>query len=150
MNCHLCKVNPTAHSFKHFGTTTDGTDLYYTAPAQATARDDAYTLRSLRTHMAEIQGPWIWVLDCTGMEIQHQHTMPFAIAFADMLVAEHSNMLRRIIVIHPNAWIYRILHIMRRDIQECVQFATTHMQVLNATVNFTSEAKTWLRLNIKS
>ena len=150
MKCPLCITKPNSHSFKHFGTTTEGTALYYTAPAQATARDDAYTLRSLQTHMAEIQGPWIWVLDCTGMEIQHQYTMQYAVALADMLVAEHSNLLRRIIVIHPNAWIYRIMHVMRQDIQDCVYFANRPMEILNATLNFTSEAKTWLRLAIKS
>ena len=146
MNCPLCKRNPTAHSFLHFGSTSNGIPLYYTAPAKATARDDAYSLSALRLHLAAITDPWTWVLDCTGMEIHNQHTMQFSVAFADMLVTEHARTLRKIIVIRPNPWIYRVVHVLRDDIKRMVVFANTPMEILNATTDFSSDAKTWLRL----
>jgi hypothetical protein len=120
--------------------------LYYTAPAKATARDDAYSLSALRLHLAEIKGPWIWVLDCTGMEIHNQYTMQFSVAFADMLVMEHAKTLQKIVVLHPNPWIYRVVHVLREDIKRIVVFANTPMEILHATIDFLSEAKTWLRL----
>ena len=150
MNCPLCAKVPTAHNFKQFGSTKDGAALYYTAPAKATARDDAQSLMTLKLHLKEIQGPWVWVLDCTGMEIQHQYTKEFAVAFADMLVIEQQKLLRRVIVIHPTPWIYRIVHILRPEFQDCIQYANNPMEILRTTTNFTSDAKTWILLAIKS
>jgi hypothetical protein len=144
MNCPLCKRNPTAHSFQYFGHTTDEIPLYYTAPAKATARDDAYSLSALRLHLDEIKESWIWVLDCKGMEIHNQYTMQFSVAFADMLVTEHAKTLQKIVVLHPNPWIYRVVHVLREDIKRIVVFANTPMEILRATTDFSSEAKTWL------
>ena len=149
MSCPLCARIPNAHSFSQFGFTTDGIPLYYTAPAKATARDTAQSFVTLKHHLKEIQGPWIWVLDCTGMQIQHQHTMQLAVAFADLIVKEY-NMLRRVVVIHPNPWIYRVVHALSPEFQECIQYANRPIELIRATANFTSEAKTWLQLAIKS
>jgi len=149
MTCPLCARIPNAHSFSRFGSTNDGIPIYYTAPAKATAYDTAQSLVTLKYHLKEIQGPWIWVLDCTGMQIQHQHTMQFAIAFADLLVTEY-NSLRRIVVVHPNPWIYRVVHVLRPEFQECIQYANRPVELIWATTDFTSEAKTWLQLAIKS
>ena len=84
------------------------------------------------------------------MQIQNQFTMQFSVAFADMLVAEHASFLRRIIIIHPNPWIYRVLHILSQEIKDCVQYANRPIELVRATTNFTYEAKTWLRLAVKS
>jgi hypothetical protein len=82
------------------------------------------------------------------MQIQHQHTMQFAVAFADLVATEYNSL--RVIVVHPNPWIYRVVHVLRPEFQERIQYANRPIELIRATTGFTSEAKTWLQLAIKS
>ena len=150
MNCPHCLKDPFAHSFAYFGKTGKGESLYYTSPARSTARENAYSIRSLRLHLHEIQGPWVWVLDCTNMELHHMYSMRFAVAFADILVQEHAKHLKRIVVVNPNGWIHRVLFGLRQEIRDSVVFCTKGMKLSTATaeLEFASESKTWLQLTL--
>lgn len=150
MTCPQCLRDPFSHSFSYFGSTGEGLSLYYTSPARATAREDNYNIQSLRKHLDEINGPWIWVLDCTNMELHHMYTMRFSVLFADILLQEHSKQLRHILVINPNGWIERVLFGLRQDILSNVRFATKGMELSKACTDysFPSSAKMWLQLTL--
>ena len=147
MTCPQCAKDPFSHSFTYFGKTSKDVSLYYTAPARATAREDAYNIQSLRTHLHEIQGPWIWVLDCTNMELHHMYSMRFSNVFADILTQEHSKYLKNILVIEPNGWIRRIMFGIYLN---NVRFCTKGMELSKASsdFDFPSSAKMWLQLTM--
>jgi hypothetical protein len=149
MNCQLCKKDPFSHSFQYFGTTVHGENLLYTSPARATARETTQSFETLKLHIQEYAGkPWIWVLDCSNMELHSMYTMGFSMAIADILAKEHMRSLSHILVLSPNGWIYRVLHALRPEVLERVWFADTHLERNSSCVRFgfSSEAKTWLSL----
>ena len=150
MPCPLCTKDPFSHSLDYFGTTTKGESLYYTAPARATARDTGQSIVCLRDHLREIQGPWVWVIDCSHMELHNMYTMPVSVYFAELLVTEHAKHLHNIVILYPNGWIYRILHSLRMNVLERIHFASTKQDILQACndVGVSSDAKNWLLVTL--
>ena len=148
MACPQCAKDPFAHSFTYFGKTAKDVSLYYTAPARATAREDNYTIQSLRTHLQDIQGPWVWVLDCTNMELHHMYSMRFSAVFADILAHEHSKHLKHILILHPNGWIRRILFGLPENMFQHITFCAKGMELSKASSDFEfpSSAKMWLQI----
>jgi hypothetical protein len=150
MTCPLCAKDPFSHSLDYFGTTARGESLYYTAPARATARDTAQSILCLRDHLHEITGPWIWVLDCSNMELHTMYSMPFSTIFAEFLVTEHARNLRNIVILYPNGWIYRVLHSLRMNVLERIHFADTKQDILQVCneVGVSSDARNWLLVTL--
>ena len=105
--CPACRQNPRSHSFEHLATlASDGTRIFYTAPALAEEAESPTKLENMRIHLANARStPWIWVLDCSNMETKHTSSMEFVYGIAKTLTGEHDGILRYIIVLNGNVWI---------------------------------------------
>ncbi len=94
-----------APAFQKLGTTSDGTLLLYTAPAQLTAipteAQFAEYVRQLRT----IRVPWIWIVDCRGTTMEHFSNIQMAQRLARILREEHAHLLKDTWVMYLNSWL---------------------------------------------
>jgi len=87
MPCQPCLINPDFHSFVSCGSTITGVKLFYTSPAKTQDfNEDGSKLANFRLHIEEGTegGPWIWVLDCTGMGFRHYTDVTFNLGLLDV------------------------------------------------------------------
>jgi hypothetical protein len=105
--CPACRQNPRSHSFEHLATlASDGTRIFYTAPALAEEAESPAKLENMRIHLANARStPWIWILDCSNMETKHTSSMEFVYGIAKTLTGEHEGILRHIVILNGNVWI---------------------------------------------
>ena len=150
MNCLLCKKDPFAHSFHYFGKTEQGESLYYTAPARATARETTQSFETMALHLQEVEGkPWIWVLDCSNMELHGMYTIEFSFAIAELLAKYHAKTLSFVLILYPNGWVRRVLSRLQDSWLDRIGLVDKDSELLYATkyLEFPEKATTWLMLN---
>ena len=97
---------PGYHSFICFGSLSgSNTKLIYTAPAKTLDFDeDGTKLSNISIHVKELnEEPWIWVLDCSHMEMKHYTEISFTIGLLDILANDKN--LRAVWILRPNVWI---------------------------------------------
>ena len=148
MACPKCVRDPFSHSFSYFGKTDEGVSLYYTSPARVTARDNIDSFLTLQLHLDAIEGPWVWVIDCANMELHNYYSMRYVVAVIDVLTREHARNLKKVLILHPNVWLYTALHKIGDDIRDKLQFSTRGME-LSKTVSelkCSLASKTWLQI----
>jgi len=149
--CARCAVDPFSHSFVRFGSAKHGSALYYTGIARMTSLDNYHNIQLWSLHLDTVTGPWIWVIDCANMELHNTIAEQFAKIFANMLVTEYSKHLQRIVVLNPNAWFHRIMHILYKQIQpeilDSIWYIQSDMDLncLRRVLDIPTEAMLWLR-----
>ena len=149
MACPKCVRDPFAHSFTYFGKTREPeVSLYYTAPARVTARDDCDGTAVLQLHINEVKGKWIWVIDCANMELHNFYNSYFANDFQTILLKERSNGLQKVLILHPNVWVYKVLHRMPQDILDMIHVSANdaNLNTILSDLRCDSLSKIWLRL----
>jgi len=106
MSCKRCKEAPAAHSFSYFGNLGD-TMMYYTSPARALDyKETPETYSYYKSHIDSAKtSKWIWVIDCAGMQMKHYSSIELIKKMMKMILEEHSGVLEKIWILHPNAWI---------------------------------------------
>lgn len=147
MTCPKCIRDPFAHSFSYFGKAGGGDiSLYYTAPARVTARDNYDGIVTFQRHIQEIKGSWIWVIDCANMELHNFYTMRFCSIFSDILMTEWE--LRQVVILHPNLWIYRVLHNIPYEAADVIRVCSNNVELSGACteLGFSYDARTWLQI----
>jgi hypothetical protein len=92
-------------AFQPIGTTSDGTLLLYTAPAQLTANPTEAQFAEYVRQLRAVQRPWIWVVDCRGTTLDHFSNVPFAQRLARILREEHAHLLKDTWVMYLNSWL---------------------------------------------
>jgi len=105
MPCSKCIAKPGYHSFVNFARVSDA-DLFYTAPAKTEDfNEDGTKLANIKLHVAEetTSGPWIWVMDCAGMELRHYTEFDFNFGLLGLL--NEDPRLKEVWIIRPNIWI---------------------------------------------
>ena len=160
LSCARCAVDPFSHSFVRFGSialdgkTGVGTALYYTGIARMTSLDNYHNIQLWKLHLDTTTGPWIWVIDCANMELHTTIAEQFAKIFANMLVSEYSKKLQRIVVLNPNAWFHRIMHILYKQIQpevlDSIWYIRSDMDFnrLRLALDIPTETMLWLRTTL--
>ena len=148
MFCPKCARDPFAHSFSYFGTAENGESLYYTAPARVTSKDDYEGIATLKLHIQEIQGDWIWTIDCSNMELHNFFNLRFAVEFSTILQIERLKGLKKVVILHPNIWMYRVLQHIVSDLQRMIYVATNDTEIAKVCrdLEFSYDAKTWLKI----
>jgi len=105
MPCDKCAAKPGYHSFVKFGSL-GSANLFYTAPAKTEdLNKDGTKLANITIHVKEetTNTPWIWVLDCSNMGLEHYTEVSFNLGLLDLLAS--SPTLQEIWVVKPNVWI---------------------------------------------
>lgn len=154
--CARCAVDPFSHSFVQFGSAKHGSAkhgsaLYYTGIARMTSLDNYHNIQLWSLHLDTVTRPWIWIIDCANMELHTIIAEQFAKLFANMLVTEYSKHLQRIVVLHPNAWFHRIMHILYKQIQPAILDSIWYIQSdmdlnrLRHVLDIPAETMMWLR-----
>jgi hypothetical protein len=117
-----------------------------------TSRDDYINLQCWTLHLDTIKGPWIWFIDCANMEFHHSITKQFATVFANILMDEHSKLLRRIVVLNPNVWFHGVMHSLTKsiasDILDSIWYARSDMELLwvHNVLDTPRNAMSWLKI----
>jgi hypothetical protein len=143
-------VDPFSHSFVSFGSA-KGAELYYTGIARMTSLDNDISLQCWTLHMATIEGPWIWIIDCANMELHHNISKGFVSIFTDMLLKEQSR-LRRIVVLNPNVWFYGVMHALSKSIPPVLLDSVWYvdrgdeLNRVRSVLDIPCEAMSWLRV----
>ena len=111
MPCPKCALEPGYHRFQKFAQI-GGTDLFYSAPPKTDTLDET-RLDNFRLHLKEDtqHRPWIWIVDCTEMQLKHYTEVSFNIGLLQLL-ANNPN-LREIWVIQPNIWVRTTISFLR-------------------------------------
>ena len=113
-NCKACATDPTTHSFRLVGRS-DYRDIYYTSPAKATGREpDAIKIVNFKHHLDQVkEHKWVWIFDCSDMQIKHYSSLEFVGKLARILSEEHVHSLDKIFVVNPNLWMRGLLAFMK-------------------------------------
>jgi hypothetical protein len=120
MSCSKCAVDPGTHCFFPIGTLGSAT-VFYTSPARAriVGEETEESIQDIKCHLDTARGSnWILLLDCQKMKSQHQTSQEYTDKIVTILTAEHSDILERMIIIHPNIWIklfFKLLKPFYRD-----------------------------------
>jgi hypothetical protein len=87
------------------------TPLYYSAPARIAAISTDTDFAALKAELDSIRagGPWIWVVNCSGMRAEHILNTRYIQRLADLLRAEHTGLLQDTWMLGMNGWIRTIL-----------------------------------------
>jgi hypothetical protein len=103
MPCPKCVIKPGYHDFHHIGK-----GRYYTSPAKTEdLNEDGTKLQNIKIHIDEIQGPWIWILDCGDMGLQHYTELGFNLGLLQILAEAPG--LQEIWIVRPNIWIQGVI-----------------------------------------
>ena len=105
MPCAKCSAKPGYHSFIKFAKI-GNTTLFYTAPAATEDfNEDGTKLANIKLHVDEetAVGPWIWVVDCANMELQHYTEFSFNTGLLSLL--NDDPRLKEVWIVRPNIWI---------------------------------------------
>lgn len=83
------------------------TPLYYSAPARiATISTDAeFAFLKQELDRVRAGGPWIWVVNCAGMRLEHVLNARYVQRLADVLRSEHTGLLLDTWMLQMNTWI---------------------------------------------
>lgn len=155
MACPKCVRDPFSHSFSYFGRTEgegegerESASLYYTSPARVTARDNIDSFLTLQVHLDAIEGPWIWVIDCANMELHNYYSMRYVVAVMDVLTREHARNLKKVLILHPNVWLYTALHKIGDHIRSKIQFSSRGIELSKtfSDLKCSLASKTWLQI----
>ncbi|NDE15951.1 hypothetical protein EBZ80_13575 [bacterium] len=87
------------------------TPLYYSAPARiATISTDA-EFAALKQELDRVRagGPWLWVVNCAGMRLEHVLNARYVQRLADLLRTEHTGLLLGTWMLQINTWVRGIL-----------------------------------------
>jgi len=103
MPCPKCLQIPGYHDFNNLGK-----GRYYTSPAKTQdLNEDGTKLQNIKIHIDEIQGPWIWILDCGDMGVQHYTELSFNLGLLQLLAANPN--LQEVWIVRPNIWIQGVI-----------------------------------------
>jgi hypothetical protein len=104
MPCPKCLKQPGYHSFSKIGVVEDKA-LFYTAPAKSVDKnEDGQKLQNFSIDFQEKaeNKPWIWVVDCVNMTLEHHTEMSFNKGIVDLLLA--SKYVQEIWIMRSNVW----------------------------------------------
>lgn len=128
--CHLCLLDPKNHSF-HKVLETD-TDMYfYSKPSDAKLYFDKNSIlkhyEGILEETISKNKPWNWIFDSGGFGMKHSLHVDVGIGLAKLIHSKYSYLLRKIIIINANIYIWTIYKIVRPFFNKgIIQFDTTH------------------------
>jgi len=107
--CQVCKKDPSSHSFRKVSE-----QEFYTCPAEASKYWDTEGILLHYTLLLDNHGdkPWIWIFDCSGLEIKHMTELSTAYGIATLLNEKYGRHLSKIIVKEPTWHIHAMLTIL--------------------------------------
>jgi len=99
---------------------------YYTCPAKAILYNDTIgIINHYEGVIGEITQPWVWVFDGTGFGLSHSLEVNIGIQLVKIM-AKYSNLLQKIIVVHPTIYvstIYTILYpLLNKKMKDIIEF----------------------------
>lgn len=108
--CPLCNENPANHSFSKIRET-DGTAIYYTAPAKALDKDCEGIVLHYDLVLAENAMPWIWIFDCKDYSLADMLDMKLAIQLTELINKKYMTNLKKIIIVNSTTFIWTVISI---------------------------------------
>jgi hypothetical protein len=114
--CEKCQENPKSHTFVPLGTSTDGVAYYYTNPGLSQIKSSAPDFMVYyKKHLDQARiGQWIWIFDCGQMQLADYASFSFVRELNRIFLDEHSEVLKKILVIHPNIWVKMTIGLLHR------------------------------------
>jgi hypothetical protein len=83
------------------------TPLYYSAPARIAAISTDAEFAALKQELDRVRtgGPWLWVVNCAGLRLEHTMNARYVQRLADTLRAEHTGLLLGTWMLQMNGWV---------------------------------------------
>ena len=107
--CPVCLLDPSSHSFRKVSE-----QEFYTCPAEASKYWDTEGILQHYTILLDNHGltPWVWIFDCSGLEIKHMTELSTAYGIATLLNEKYGTHLKKIMVKNPTWHIHAIISIL--------------------------------------
>jgi hypothetical protein len=90
--------------------------LYYTAPALLPKVRTEEDYNRLKSHLDQIKGKWIWIVDCSGLTLDYCTNIRFVQRLADALRTEHADKLQDTWMLHVNTWVRGLLMLFSTEV----------------------------------
>jgi hypothetical protein len=114
MSCQKCVIDPGFHSFNKIGQLNTST-IFYTAPAKAKdTNKDGTKFENMKLHIQKDTNnkPWIWIVDCGNMNMNHYTEMNFNIKLMNLITGEPT--LQELWVLRPNMWVKTTANVLKK------------------------------------
>lgn len=107
--CLICNEDPTSHSFMYIGQTPEGSNIFYTCPANATKYWDTDGILDHYNEVLDGNGgkPWVWLFDGQEFGFVHSTQISTAIGLIHILV-KHNHCLTKIQIVNPTMYIHTL------------------------------------------
>jgi len=118
--CPMCAIEPTSHSLSKIRET-NGTAIYYTAPAKATSLEREGVLKHYDLVLGENKMPWIWIFDCKDYPLSHALDFQTAIELAKLINNKYTDNLVKIVIINSTTFIWVVIKTISMFVSEETQ-----------------------------